>query len=179
MVWSGTLIAGGGLSTFYFDDAFGTAAGDISAVASFFSTTEAMRTNTCVWTTNADVATIDSSSGALISVTSTAQQTGVGTAAGDPLPPTQQGLLRALTSTVVAGRVLRGRLFLPGTPETQSGSTGQPIAGYLTAYNNAAAALNAGAASVWSIWSPTHGVQAAVFSANMWTKFAVLRSRRD
>ena len=55
-----------------------------------------------------------------------------GTAAGDPLPYQTQGLLRLFTSTVVGGRRLRGRLFVPAPPESLSTSGSGPTTAYQT-----------------------------------------------
>jgi len=130
------------------------------------------------WITGADVAVLNSVTGALEGTATVAQSSGAGSAAGDAQPPAVQGLLRLITSNVVAGRLLRGRLFLPGSLEA-SNTSGQPSAGYRTAYETPAAALIADANTEWQIWSQTHGVPAVVQSANVWTRWAVLRSRRD
>lgn len=177
-IWSGTIVEGGGLSTFYFDTGVGTPAQHVAAVATFLTATDDQRSTGAVWTTGADVAAVDEATGALVSVTSVATSTGTGTAVGDTMPPATQGLLRALSSVVVGGRLLRGRVFLPGAVESAN-IGGLPIAAYRTDYDTAAAALIANLNAQWVIWSRTHGVIAPVASANVWSKWAVLRSRRD
>jgi hypothetical protein len=177
VVWSGPSVVGGGLSTFYFFDNVGTPAQHVAAAALFLSSSEALRISGTVWTTVADVATLNTATGALEGITSTTTSTGTGTASGDATPPTTQGLLRLYSNTVVGGRLLRGRLFLPGVPETLS--TGAPTAAFLTGYNASAANLVASANADWAVWSKTHGVLSSVQTANTWNKFAVLRSRRD
>jgi len=178
IAFTGNPTEGGGLATFYFDSSVGTVAQQMIAAQSFFSTTEGVRAPTCAWAGVPDVATIDEASGALTAVVSTATSSGVGTAAGVVLSPTTQGLLRNLSSVVVGGRLLRGRLFLPGATATHN-VLGAPSSSYLTAYNGAASALIADPNTVWKIWSRTYGTSAAVTTANVWTKWAVLRSRRD
>lgn len=179
VIWTGAPIQGGGLSTFYFNSAVGTAAQQVSAVAAFLAATEARRAGSLGWVTGVDVATLNTGSGALENVTTTTQASGAGTGAGDVLGPTQQGLLRMLTSVVAGGRLLRGRLFLPGTLESDNGSTGQPSATFRTDYDTDAATLLGDANTDWSVWSQTHGILASVTAANTWNKWAVLRSRRD
>lgn len=179
VIWTGTPVVGGGLSTFYFNSAVGTAAQQVSAVQTFLAATEDRRSTTLSWATAADVATLDIATGALTGITTTTPATGVGTAAGDIMPPSNQGLLRLLSSQIAGGRLIRGRLFLPGSIEGDNVSTGLPSNTYTADYNVAAAALIADANSEWRIWSPTHGVAPDVVTAVCWNKWAILRSRRD
>lgn len=179
VTWAGDPTAGGGLSTFYFDSAAGTAAQQVSAVNTFLTATNDQRAPTCGYTIENDVDTLNAATGALENTTATAGGNGVGTATGDPLPPICQGLLRLFTSGIVNGRLLRGRIFLPGATESLTQSTGGTATTYRADYDAAAAALIADANTTWVVWSKTHGFTAAVGSASTWTKFASLRSRRD
>ena len=179
VVWSGDPTSGGGLSTFYFNDAVGTAAQNVASVATFLNATNDRRVAPCTWATEADVPTLNVGTGAIEGIVSTTPATGVGTAAGDALPPIAQGLLRLFTSQIVSGRLLRGRLFLPGAPESDSASTGGTSATYRSDYEAAAAALIADANSDWSVWSQTHGTLASIATASIWSKWASMRSRRD
>jgi hypothetical protein len=108
-----------------------------------------------------------------------------GTAAGDPLPGQTQGLVRLATSTVVSGRRLRGRLFIPGPVEADNTSAGVPSSTYTTDVTTAAATLLAAGATASDavIWHrPTGGAGGAsaditgVGTASTWS---VLRSRRS
>lgn len=179
VTWSGGAAAGGGLSTFYFNSTVGTAAQQVAAVNAFLTATDDRRTTALGWTILGDVATLNVGTGDLEAMTATTSTTGTGTAAGDALPPIAQGLLRLLTSQIVGGRLLRGRLFLPGAVEGDNASTGGTSATFKSDYDAAAATLIAAANAEWSVWSQTHGVLANVDSANTWSKFASLRSRRD
>jgi len=179
VVWSGGPTVGGGLSTFYFDSATGTAAQQVAAVATFLGSTDDRRVIAQTWATAADVATLNVGTGALESTTSTTPSTGTGTQTGDALPPAVQGLLRLLTSTVAGGRLLRGRLFLPGAGAGSSDSNGGVLAAYSGDYNAAGAALIADTNTNWMVWSPTHSTAASVTSVSCWSKWATLRSRRD
>ena len=179
VIWAGNAAQGGGLSTFYFNSTVGTAAQQVAAVAAFLNGIQANISTQATWQTSGDVATLNIGTGVLEAVTSVAQSTGAGTASGDMCPPATQGLVRALTNVVVAGRLLRGRIFIPGVPEASNGSSGGPVSGYRTAIDAAAATLLGDANTEWSVWSLTHGVLASVTAANTWSKFATLRSRRD
>ncbi|HZX42118.1 MAG TPA: hypothetical protein VFE93_09790, partial [Myxococcaceae bacterium] len=53
-----------------------------------------------------------------------------GAAAGDVAPRQTQGLLRLGTSTVISGRRVRGRLFLPGVLESDNNVNGVPFSTY-------------------------------------------------
>jgi hypothetical protein len=108
-----------------------------------------------------------------------------GTQAGDALPRQTQGLVRLSTSTVVGGRRLRGRLFVPGPAEADNDSAGLPTGTYTSGLTSGFAdMLNAGAtASVPVIWhrptggaGGTHGAITGVSASPSW---AVLRSRRS
>lgn len=109
----------------------------------------------------------------------------VGTAAGDPLPMQTQGLVRLQTSTVIAGRRVRGRLFVPGPPEAENTSAGVPSGSYTTALANAGAALLAAGstASAAVIWHrPTAGAGGAspvITGVSGSPTWSVLKSRRS
>lgn len=178
VTYSGLSTVGGGLSTFMFDTGTGTATQCVTAVAAFMGAVDNQMSNTVVWQTESDVATLDTQSGQLESITSTTPQTGQGALAGEILPPATQGLLRLRTDVIVGGRLLRGRLFLPGMTETNNDGGG-PLAALRTAIDAAAATLIADANSNWQVWGKTSGSQGAITSATLWTKWGILRSRRD
>jgi len=179
VVWSGTPTVGDGLSTFYFDGAIGTAAQQVAAVNLFLDSVSASYADNLAWSTQADVAVLNTATGALEGIIATTVQTGAGSLTDDQLSPATQGLLRLITSVVVGGRLLRGRLFLPGATEASNSAGGIPLQAYRDDYEAAAAVLIADANVQWSVWSRTHGALAPIGSANVWTKWAVLRSRRD
>jgi len=179
VTWTGSPTVGDGLSTFYFLSSVGTPAQQASAVGDFLQASETARVDNCAWATQSDVATLNVGTGAVEAITSVTPETGAGTQAGDQMPPAVQGLLRMVTSQVVGGRLLRGRLFLPGAPELYNTAGGSPDATYDGIYESAAATLIANANADWMVWSLTHGVAASVGSAAVWSKWAVLRSRRD
>jgi hypothetical protein len=116
-------------------------------------------------------------SGALEAITTVTSSQAAGTAAGDLIPFATQGLLRLFTPTIVNGRLLQGRIFLPGSVE--SDSNGGPTGTYMSDYNAAGNALAGDASTSWIVWSRTHAAFSAISEASTWNKWAVLRSRRD
>lgn len=105
-------------------------------------------------------------------------ESGTGASSGELLPPATQGLLRLATSSVVSGRILRGRVFLPGATEDMS-DAGVPDASYLADVSAAYALLTGDPDAELLIWSRTHGVSHPVTGGGPWNQWAVLRSRRD
>lgn len=176
--WSGLQTQGGGLTNFFFDPSAGTPAQAVTAVVNFLLATDDRRVVGCDWACGTDVDTLDIGTGTLLSTVSFAPAIGHGVDAGDPLPPTVQGLLQLVTPAITAGRVLRGRIFLPASSETWN-IGGVPLAAYRNDYEAAAATMIGLANADWVVWSRTHGVTASVTSATLWTKWASLRSRRD
>lgn len=107
------------------------------------------------------------------------------TGTGDSLPRQTQGLIRWATSTVIDGRRLRGRLFVPAPNEASNGATGLPSSAYITALTTAGATVftagaTASAPVVWHRPRPgSVGAHALITSASGGTAWSVLRSRRS
>lgn len=109
----------------------------------------------------------------------------VGTGSGDILPLQTQGLLRLGTSTIINGRRVRGRLFVPGPIESVNAAGGVPSGSYVTDVTAGGATLfDAGATSsepvVWH--RPVNGAggsHALVTSVACAPTWSVLRSRRS
>jgi len=179
VIWTGTPVAGGGLSTFYFDSAVGTATQQVTAVTGFLTSILDRISNTVTFATVADVATLNLTTGALEGFTSTAPQTGGGTSVGEPLPVGANGLLRLLTGSIVNGRLLRGRLFIPAPTESDNTAGGVPSATYTGDINASAQVLRDDANTNWGVWSRTHGFFSPVATVSTWNKWGLLRSRRD
>lgn len=178
VVWTGTPTNGGGLSVFYFLEGVGTPAQQVTAVNTFLGATDDQRSTALQWQCGQEVDTIESTTNQLVGTTGFAPAVGFGTNSGEVLSPATQGLLRMLTPTVFNGRLIRGRLFLPGPTESVN-SVGRPAVTYRADYEAAAAALIADANTTWVVYSRAAGAPAAVTAANMWTEWATLRSRRD
>jgi hypothetical protein len=106
-------------------------------------------------------------------ITGTHTWTGNGTA--EPLPPATAMLVEWRTGTYVGGREVRGRTFFSSMTEDSSVS-GVPGGAMFTALGSMSNTL---ALESMLVYSPTKHVRAPVQSATVWSKFAVLRSRRD
>lgn len=176
--WTGP--GGAGLSTFYFTEAGGSSGDDAAAaVEDFVNGIRGNVANDWTATLSGVQAVIDDATGTLVGTT------GIGggfTISGDnsneKSPLATQGLIQWGTGSVVSGRILRGRTFVPGVTDAVN-DEGKPTSGYISALNTAAAALIADASSVFRVWSRAHGTSAPVTSGGTWSQFAVLRSRRD
>jgi hypothetical protein len=106
-------------------------------------------------------------------ITGTHTWTGNGTA--EPLPPATAMLIEWRSGVYFGGRELRGRTFISCLTEDSSVS-GVPGGAMATALDSMANTL---CLESMCLYSPTKHVRAGVPSASIWSKFAVLRSRRD
>lgn len=176
--WTGFSVQGGGLSTFYFDEVGGTANQAATAVAVFLGAIDNNLTTTLAWTMETDVALINAVGGGVEGFTTVAPASGGGSNTAEVLPLASQGLIRLRTGFVTNRRELRGKLFIPGFCENNQ-SLGKPDDGTLLNINTALDALVASANAEYMVYSRTHNIARPVSSARMWTKWAVLRSRRD
>lgn len=128
-----------------------------------------------------EVVDIDPATGQQIDAFNTTTSIIDGFAAGETLPPANQGLVRFTTSTFVNGRRLRGRVFIPGPTEAMS-SGQQPTATYLGYLTDAIDDLitASGPAGDLVIYSRTHLTAGVVTGGTGWgSGWGILRSRRD
>ena len=127
-----------------------------------------------------DVPQIDVVTGDILQnfVVSTALQSGLST--GDPLPPFTQALLRLRTGVYIAGRELRGKVFIPGLTENDN-LNGRPLAALMSEIQDDVGNTIGGlpSSNFLLVWSPTHGEAANITSQTVWDEWALLRSRRD
>lgn len=103
-------------------------------------------------------------------------QFGKGSAISDPLPWATQMLVQWFTGIYVGGRQIRGRTFVPGLNESQS-SNGRPDPDTMDLVQAAGQALVDDADSTLGIYSK--GQTRAVTGVGVWSKWAILTSRRD
>lgn len=177
------------LATHYFagpNDAV-TAQQCVDAVRDFWAAFKPSLQFNLTWTVLGQVDVITDTTGALVSSNTVTPRSDAATGTGDMLPPATQALVQWSTNNVYLGRRVRGRTFIPAPLETVSNSSGAPTNTLLT---NAPTAVTAilGAVPDFVVWSqprttgPHAGQpgQAVVVSGGaLWSKFAVLRSRRD
>lgn len=142
-------------------------------------------TNTVTLTFDPVCIAIEATTGALTgSFVGTQPANVTGTVATDALPKQTQGLCRLGTSSVVGGRRLRGRLFMPNPCEADNTPAGAPSSTYSSGITTAfGSLLTPGAtASAPVIWhrpqGGTGGASALITSIGGATSWSVLRSRR-
>jgi len=168
---------GPGLATMWFTGSDQTAADDAAAaVRTFWDTIKAKISSGTAMQVLPEVTEVDLATGDAIGVFFVEAAIVAGTASGDVLPYTTQGLVSWRTGTFVEGRELRGRTFIP-TPVEADNVGGFPLTSYSTAIAIAANSL-AGSTAL-EVYSRTHHAQADVISASCWNNWAELRTRRN
>lgn len=177
--WTGTGAVGGGLSTHYFTVAGGTAANAVTAVSTFWTAVDNFISSQMTWNIDDEVQEIESTTGILTGSTFVSVGGNTGGSSNTMLAPQTQGLIQWRTTTVVAGRILRGRTFVPGPTTDQLSGAGVPAPLYLTGLTTAATALRTDGNSELVVYSRKHKVFGIVTDNTSWQKFATLRGRRD
>lgn len=150
----------------------------VAAVAAFWDDLDLYISDTLSVVVEGEISVIDVATGQQTNAYSVAPATHDFSDSGDPLPTATQGLIRWQTSGFANGRRIRGHTFIPGMTETRN-TGGIPDPAALAAMQAAADVLIADAPTELVVYSPTHHVYEPVDTANPWTKWAVLRSRRD
>lgn len=162
----------------YFGTALGTAAQAHAAVTAFWTSMRDFISSSLTMRVEGEIAIIDSDTGEQTGSASVTGTTVTGAQATNNLPPATQGLIRWRTGNFVGGRRLQGRTFIPGVTVALS-SNGEPSGDYIAKMQDSANALIAAASVDLLIFSKTKFVAQPVLSASPWSRFAVLRSRRD
>ena len=178
-----TALSGGSgsaqVSTMFFDQAAGlTAQGAANAVHAFWVTVADNMSSSYTAQVELAVEDIDIATGKPTGVTAVTAGLVTGTQSADPLPWATQALVSWRSGTFVSGREVRGRTFIPGMVETLN-SSGVPSGSIFASINGAASTLAGDSNSSLCIYSRKKAAVGIVTSGSMWTKWAVLRSRRD
>jgi len=177
-LFSGTPVNGGGICRLYFDETAGTAAQAHSAVVTFWNAIRVRLTTALTINVTSPVDIWNFGTQQVTSQVGVVAVAAAGTNGSEPLPPANQARIDLSTGVFVNGHQMKGRIFVPGCVEADAAGGGPLIA--LTGVTNAAiSALIADANSTLSVNSPTYMQGTPVTSGLTWTKFAVLRSRRD
>lgn len=177
--WSGTLPGLPYLTTMYFGTQAYVEQDAVDDTAAMWAAMNTCFANDLTVTVSPTVEIIDDVTGTLVGVTGVTPPAGTtGDAAGDPLPTQNQGLGRILTSTITAGRILRGHIYIPGATEDLS-TNGAPTGGYQSVAAAAIQDLIDSPNSELRVWSRAHGVSGLATAGSCAPYFAVLRSRRD
>lgn len=121
-----------------------------------------------------DVDVIESTTGQIVRVETTANATSSPSALGEVLPLSTQGLVSWATGVYTGGRQIRGRTYIPA-PIDNANDNGVPSGPYITDLQNAADAM-VGTGLV--IYSDTYKSFAPVSGAQVRSYWATLRSRR-
>lgn len=178
-----TLMTGGSgaaqVNTMFFDASGGLTAQDAATAASDFWF--AIRSNISSqyqMTGDTNVEEIDTITGQAIGATAVSVPSFFGTDSGDPLPWATQGLCQLNSGIFINGRQQKGRIFVPGATEPAN-ALGVPVTGYRTALLGALAPLISGITFKLMVYSRKNHVASQVTGANVWTKWALLKSRRD
>lgn len=144
------------------------------------------------WSIEPLVPSYDEATGDLTAQTAITSPTGGGSNAAETLPFPTQGLIRLRTEGIVNNRAVHGRIFVPGPGENVN-SGGVPSASYITALQTAIDSLLTSSVNTLCVWArpfagdpladppkPARaGTKHAVMAADVWTNWAVMRSRRD
>lgn len=170
----------GKVSVFWFDTATAIA-GQRSALNTFLSAVDGSLDNGVSWSIRQVGRVVDDATGALTgSWTNAVGFTGVGAAVGEPVADATQVLFQWHTGSIVGGRFLRGRTFVPGLAAGQvvNGNLASAQVTGLQAVGNTLATSGQGL-GVWH--RPTAGLGGSfvpVNSCTVWPELAVLRRRR-
>jgi hypothetical protein len=187
---TGSGLLGGGLSTLYWapGSVGGSTADATDCLARFrglWVSIAPRLSSTISFVFDQTVLAIEATTGVLTgSFTAAPALTVVGGSASEPLPRQTQGLIRWGTASVIGGRRVRGRLFVPGVQEGDNDGTGSPVSAFVSALTTAGATVFiAGATSSEAcVWhrpvGGTGGASPDITAASGSPTWAVLRSRR-
>nr|CRY97480.1 hypothetical protein [uncultured prokaryote] len=125
-----------------------------------------------------DVPVIDPGTGDIVDYLNAAQDPiDQPTADGDMLPPGNQALITWRTGTVIGGRRILGRTFLPGFTEPDS-TNGKPVQTLVDQLGGAARGLVDSESAQLVIWSRSNSDSAVVNGASCSDQWSSLRTRR-
>jgi len=159
------------------------------ALKAFLDTIKSQLDNGVTWTIETSGRELDDDTGVLTGVWSEATaSTGVGVVNGEPVADATQVLVQWSTDTIVGGRFLKGRTYIPGL-STSNLSNGNVASATISAWTTAAAALIA-AGKQFGVWHRpkqivpgTPGSAGGLFepaeTGAVWSELAVLRKRRS
>lgn len=165
-------------SNMYMQGNADTVSGAGGHVADFWSTIDLYILNDVTWTVESEVAIINDATGQVTEVADWAGATGVGESSDVPLPFATQGLINWNTGVFRNGRQVRGKTFVPGLVQSAN-AEGNLNAAVRSLIAGAAAELITDRNGTFAVYSPTGATSVLISSANVPSKFAVMRSRRD
>lgn len=169
-----------GVSVMFFTDGFAEA-DQRAALAVFWGSVDSMLHNGTTWTVRQSGRELDNVTGTLTGVwTDSTVYTGTGAGTVNPVNDAAMILLQWQTGTIVNGRMLRGRTFVPGAEIStqEGGNLGAGFVGQLQTYQATLIAAGVGLVVWHRPTSGTGGSAAPVTTGTAWSEFAVLRGRR-
>lgn len=166
------------LNTMHFDAPDSQLGADdaAGAAALFWSDVDALMGASCAWQVGPVVEVVNPVNGQTTGLWNVTVQAGAGSAS-DPVPFASQVTVQLRTGVFVAGREIRGRIFIPCLTETNL--VGGRVASAAVTSINVAAATLIGDSAALGIWSRVNGTITNVSSASANPNLSVLRSRRD
>lgn len=131
------------------------------------------------FTVSGEIANVEDTTGAVVDFENGISGSGGGSGSGLPFPYATQGLIRLRTSTVVGGRRLQGKIFVPSI--VSATPLGEPDADLRTYWDGIMGDFIADSSSFGPlrIFSRKNLTSAVVTQASTWDQWSVLRSRRD
>lgn len=179
--WTG--VQGGGMvSVFNFGiSGPGIVTAQREAINDALASLDSVVSSTASWTVRTDGREFDVATGTLTgSWSDSTPYTATGGSIGSaPVPDAAQGLIRWTTDTIVNGRFVRGRTFIPGLRGDMT--SGNLSSADITALQTGADLL-VSAAVDFGVWHRPQGgaggALAPVTGASVWSEYAILRRRR-
>lgn len=176
-----TTVSGGDKFTnLYFEDGI-LLSGVRAAIDAMFQSMASVFATTTSWNVRGEGRVLNTQTGTLLALWSEPTlQTGTGSDPTTAVADAAQALIRWRTSTIIGGRLVQGRTFLPGlsSNEIAEGNLGLGAQGTIQAAASAFA-VDVPELVIWH--RPKNGVGGAtapVTSAAVWSEWAVLRHRR-
>jgi hypothetical protein len=185
-IWGGSSVTGGGVTTFSFvDPPDETQLGEtVADLQQLWTDMAGILCNTVNVQIDPTVNRYAASTGELQEVFSIdPPDPVVGELSLEPVPRHTQALVRLRTGEIRNGRLIQGRFFLPGLPESANTALGQLDASFQSSINTHVTTFFETQEALWEVWSRpvagAGGVEAPILSYSVWAQWAVLRSRRD
>lgn len=169
-----------GVTVMFFDESI-SVSDQRDDLATFWGAVDSMLHNGTQWVIRNSGRELDDATGTLTGVwTDVITKTGIGAGTLNPVNDAAMILLQWQTATIINGRMVRGRTFVPGAEIStqEQGNLGSAFVSQLQGYQATFLAAGTG----FGVWHrPTSGsggqfVPATAGSA--WSEFAVLRGRR-
>lgn len=176
-----TLASGSGKVSVFMFDPTPTIAAQRTALQTWLTAVKAHLDNSASYVIRTDGREMDDTTGALTgSWSETSAKTGTGGGTLEPVADATQMLVRWKTPTIVNGRFLQGRTFIPGLAASNEagGNLASATSTSVQTANNALIASVSGLGVWHRPVSGSGGLFDLATTSNVWSELAVLRRRR-